>query len=221
LWAAAEIERATFDAQPVARGAGHRLGVVLVVGVLATMVGSGLVSRAAPGGPRIEGLAVAARESPAQAANQPALPHSPVDPRPGSAVNLRWPRTGDALTGATVAIKGTLRVRAANVEIVLEGRARQTLASQVVDTTDPDGGVRPLRTPAIDVELPIPTPRPVGRLWVVITAYDGFGSPIGTMYRLIQVGELSLIGRPPSGPPVAGDPAAAGRASRRAPTTSS
>jgi hypothetical protein len=218
----AEAERATFDAQPIARGGGNRLGVVLVVGALAALVASGLVSRAAVVEQRIEARGAAIAESPGLVANQRGAVQSPLDPPPGSPVSLRWPRTGgDALTGATVAVEGTLRVRAASVEIVLEGRGRRALASRVVDTTDPNGGIRPLRTPVIDVDLPIPTPRPLGRLWVVVKAYDPFGTLIGAMYRPVQVGELSPIGPQPSDPAVPGGRAAGGPASRPGPTTSS
>jgi hypothetical protein len=193
---------------------------VLVVGALAAIVGSGLVSRAAPVERRIDARAAAVAESPALVADQPGATQSPRDPPPGSPVSLRWPRTGgDALTGATVAVEGTLRVRAASVVIVLEGRGRQALAAHVVDTTDPNGGIRPLRTPVIDVDLTIPTPRPLGRLWVVIRAYDPLGTLIGAMYRPVQVAELSPIGRSPSDPAAPGGPAAGGPASRPGPTT--
>jgi hypothetical protein len=186
------------------------------------MVASGLMSRVAPAERRIETRAAAVAESPGLVANQPGAGQSSLDPPPGSPVSLRWPRTGgDALTGATVAVEGTMRVRAASVEIVLEGQGRQALASRVVDTTDPNGGIRPVRTPVIDVDLLIPTPRPVGRLWVVIKAYDPFGTLIGAMYRPVQVGELSPIGRPPTDPAVPGGPAGGGPASRPGPTTSS
>jgi hypothetical protein len=197
--------------------------VALVLGALAVMVASGLVSRAGQGGPAIErSVAAAAPSQPPDVGGQLLDPPPSPDAPPGSPVSLRLPRTGaDPLTGSTVAVEGALRVRAASVEIVLEGRGKQALASRVVDTTDPNGGIRPVQAPVIDVELPIPTPRPVGRLWVVITAYDRFGTRIGTMYRVVQVGEISPIGRPPSDPAAPAGPAAAGPASRPAPTRSS
>jgi hypothetical protein len=164
---------------------------VLVLGSFAAIVTSGLLNRSGPGGPPSEAPAAAAVESPARAAARPVEPQPSAGEPAMAPVSLRRPYTGEPLSGATVAVEGTLRVRAASVEIVLEGRGKQALVSRVVNTTDPHGGIRPIRSPVIDVELLIPSPRPVGRAWVVVTAYDRFGGQIGAMYRVVQVGELA------------------------------
>jgi hypothetical protein len=93
-------------------------------------------------------------------------------------------------------VQGTLRGRAEEVRVTLQTEDGDRLSSIVVDTTFPNGGIRPERTPTIDVRLEIPAPRPAGRrLWVVIVAYNGLGAPIGTMRRAVNVGPLD--GAPP------------------------
>jgi hypothetical protein len=104
-------------------------------------------------------------------------------------VSLSAPiRQTGPLTGPTVPVRGKLLIRAASVRVQLETNDRHALATAVVDTANRDGGIRPLHAPSVDVVLRIPMPRPVGWLWLVITAYDGAGTPIATMRRAVDVG---------------------------------
>jgi len=104
-------------------------------------------------------------------------------------VSLSAPtRRAGPLTGATISVQGKLRIRAASIRIELETNDRHALATAVVDTANRDGGIRPLHAPSVDIALLIPTPRPIGWLWLVITAYDGAGTPIGTMRRVVDIG---------------------------------
>ena len=104
-------------------------------------------------------------------------------------VTLRTPTGQDeAITGIAVPVDGQLEVHASSLRIALEVDRFHRIESLVVDTTDPDGMLRPDRTPTFHVELALPTPRPVGRLWVVITAYDRSGHQIGSLRRAVLIG---------------------------------
>lgn len=97
-----------------------------------------------------------------------------------------------AVTDRFIAVRGELRVHAAAVRVSLQTSERVTLDSTVVDTSNVDGGIRPLHAPAIDVQLALPTPRPTGeRLWIVVTAYDGAGTPVGAVRRLVTIAEIA------------------------------
>jgi hypothetical protein len=91
-------------------------------------------------------------------------------------------------TGA-IAVAGTLRIKAATIRISLQTPDHEVLSEASVDTTDPNGGVRPVRTPSFDVELRIPSPRPISgsRLVVVVAAYDAGGTPLGMVRRTVEV----------------------------------
>lgn len=97
-----------------------------------------------------------------------------------------------ALTGSTVAVAGELRIHADSVRVSLQTLDWELLDVTVVDTANKDGGIRPIRTPAIDVALDLPTPRPTGdRLWVIVAAYDEAGALLGAIRRLVTIGALA------------------------------
>lgn len=104
-------------------------------------------------------------------------------------VRLDRPAAGAwALSGSTIQVQGKLRVKAAAVRVTLRTVGLELLDSTIVHTANLDGGIRPVYAPAIDVELSFPKPRPDGdRLWLVLTAYDEAGLPLGTMRRLVTV----------------------------------
>lgn len=113
-------------------------------------------------------------------------------------VSLDVPRPDDAITTNYITVQGTLLGRADEVRVTLQTQDRRRLDATVVDTTFPDGGIRPERTPTIDVRLKVPAPRPVGeQLWVVIVAYDGLGSAIRAMRRPVTIDALEA--KPPRG----------------------
>jgi hypothetical protein len=107
--------------------------------------------------------------------------------------------TGTLIAGATVAVEGRLRIRAARVEVTLLGEGRLVIASQMVETSNRDGGIRPIRAPTLDLLLAIPTPRPVGPAALLITAFDASGTVIGSMERAIEIGQLVMQRPPPGG----------------------
>ncbi len=104
-------------------------------------------------------------------------------------VRLDRPAAGVwATSGTTIEVQGELRIKAASVRITLRTLDLDLLDSTIVHTSNVDGGIRPLRAPAIDVGLSLGTPRPTGdRFWIVLTAYDESGLPLGTMRRLVTV----------------------------------
>lgn len=99
---------------------------------------------------------------------------------------------GPAITGSTITVSGTLQVRASTVEVSLMTADRRLVSSRTVDTTDPDGGIRPRSSPRIDVRLGIPAPRPTGvQAWIVITAFDEDGATIAFQRTAVTIGPLA------------------------------
>ena len=107
-------------------------------------------------------------------------------------VRLRSPSHADeVITTAVVVVYGRLEVRAATVRVSLEDDQARSLDALTIDTSDPDGGIRPVREPVFQVALALPLPRPEGRLWVAITAFDEYGLPLGLMRRPILIAKLA------------------------------
>jgi hypothetical protein len=103
-------------------------------------------------------------------------------------IRLRTPTGRDgAITGATVLVDGVLSTYANSVQVALEVDRLHPIGDVVIDT-NPDGGLRQDSTPTFHVELALPDPRPIGRLWVVITAYDRAGNQLGTVRRAVLIG---------------------------------
>lgn len=107
-------------------------------------------------------------------------------------VRLTSPSVWDeVITTETVLVEGRLEMRANMVRIALHGGDGRSHDSLTVSTADRDGGIRPVRLPTFLVELALPSPRPEGRLWVVITVFDEAGSQIGVMRRPVRIGALA------------------------------
>jgi hypothetical protein len=93
----------------------------------------------------------------------------------------------DTVTSSILDVAGELRVKAEWVRVGLESGDGRQLVSELVATADPNGGIRPVRTPTFDVSLRIPSPRPTGLAWIVVTAFDDAGVPLGAMRRPILI----------------------------------
>ncbi|HUG30730.1 MAG TPA: hypothetical protein VMQ65_09505 [Candidatus Limnocylindria bacterium] len=107
-------------------------------------------------------------------------------------VRLTEPNQWDeVITTRIVLVDGRLEIRASSVRVALVADDGTGLDSVVIDTTNRDGGIRPVRAPTVQVELALPSPRPEGRLWVVITAYDEAGVEISSMRRPVRIGDLA------------------------------
>jgi len=107
------------------------------------------------------------------------------------AIELRSPAPARVeITTPSVAVEGVVLIHAARVVIYLEARANRVLEHVSVDVSDPDGGVRPERAPTFDASFELPYPRPNGTMWVVVTAYDERGMPLGGTRRPFAVGPL-------------------------------
>lgn len=108
-------------------------------------------------------------------------------------VRLETPGTETIpVTGNSITVQATLRIHADSVRVGLQTMDFGVLDSTVVATSNIDGGVRPVHAPTIDVELALPTPRPTGEwLWVIVTAYDAAGDPLGSVRRLVTIGALA------------------------------
>lgn len=155
------------------------------------------------------GLAGASRATPLPAGGQPrfaaatvASPAATVEPvavRPpamgsiagatGRApVTLRTPTGRDGpITTAAVPVDGLVALRASSIVVALELGKFHRIDAVEIDT-NPDGMLRPDTTPAFHLDLALPTPRPIGELWVVVTAYDRSGNELGTVRRGVLIG---------------------------------
>lgn len=106
-------------------------------------------------------------------------------------VRLTTPSQWDeVITAATVLVDGRLAIRAGSVRVALLADDGSGLDAVLIDTANRDGGIRPVRAPTFRVELALPSPRPEGRLWVVITAYDEAGAEISSMRRPVRIAAL-------------------------------
>ena len=83
------------------------------------------------------------------------------------------------------------------MRVLLESDELGVLASTYVVLPDDDDRSGPIRRRVIDVALLIPDPRPIGRAWVEITAFDRLGEPMTAMRRQVVIGELVPEGPPP------------------------
>jgi hypothetical protein len=104
-------------------------------------------------------------------------------------VRLTAPSQWDeVITTDTVVVDGRLDVRSDTIRIALHSDDGRSLDFTIVYTGDRDGGIRPIRLPTFHVELALPSPRPEGRLWVVITAFDASGVEVASMRRPVRIG---------------------------------
>jgi hypothetical protein len=94
------------------------------------------------------------------------------------------------VTTPKVDVLGSMLVRAARVEIALEARGNRILDRVSIDVSNRDGGIRPERGPSFQASFDLPFPRPNGTMWVVVTAYDDRGMPLGATRRPFTVGPL-------------------------------
>ena len=109
----------------------------------------------------------------------------------GGIVDLESPAPARVeITTPTVDVLGSMLVRAARVEIALEARGNRILDHASIDVSNRDGGIRPERGPSFQASFDLPFPRPNGTMWVVVTAYDDGGMPLGSTRRPFEVGPL-------------------------------
>jgi hypothetical protein len=160
---------------------------------IASLVGVGLLT----GEPADDDRAAVAEASLAVAARPPSgLPST----RMGALLLLPGPIALEAPAPARVEVTtdrlqvaGSMVVRAARVEIALEARGNRILDHVSVDVADPDGGIRPERVPTFAATFDLPFPRPNGTMWIVVTAYDEGGMPLGATRRPFEVGPLLVV----------------------------
>jgi hypothetical protein len=172
-----------------------------VVGVVALVGAAAAGARTLPGEPQPAIGRPAASLSPSSA---------PVS-RPPSPQRGRWPPwngiglapppvlldrpqlRGAEIRTATLAVEGVLRIKADSVRVSLQTLDHVTLDSATFRTANLDGGIRPVRAPTIDVEFPVPEPRPLGqRLWIIVTAFDADGRALGVVRRVVTIESLAV-----------------------------
>lgn len=195
LWARAEAEAASFAPRQI----GPRRHAPLKY--LAISIGSlaAVVALASAGGNALDPTGAAEAVSPVTAISATTAPSALVAVRPpaigrveaglgGTPVALTLPAGLDPLiTGASVTVDGELEVHATTLRIALEVNRLHRLGSITLDATDPNGALRPDYPLRFHAELVLPSPRPTGRVWLVITAYDGAGDAIGTVRQAVEI----------------------------------
>ena len=184
---------ATFEVERVGRARSQgSLAALAVGGILVAMVGIAVLGR----GATTEAPALAnASDSPAPADSTPDA--RLLAPAPGDHVflaepiDLQSPGIGPiTLVTPRLLIFGTVLVRADHIEVALEARNNRVIDHAFFDTTDPNGGLRRDHPAEFRVEFDVPYPRPNGTMWVVVTAYDARGVPLGGERRPFTVGPI-------------------------------
>lgn len=195
LWARAEAEAASFAPRRIApeRHSPWRFVIVVAVAIVG-LVGLANDLPGVPSGAIVAPAPVALAEAtPADvpsslvAIRPPAI--GSVEAGSGSApVTLRTPTGRDGpITTAAVPVEGLVAARASSIRVALELDKFHRIDAVEIDTK-PDGEFRPDTSPAFHLKLALPSPRPIGQLWVVITAYDRSGNPLGTVRRGVLIG---------------------------------
>ena len=193
--AARPPDGATFEISRIGRPHSRAsLAALLWTVALAGIVGIGVIGRG-PDQPSADALAASGAprgEAPADGlgTSQPFAALG-TDLALVNAIDLQLPAIGPVtLNDARLTVYGSVLVRAAHLEISLEARNNRVLERISVDVSDPDGGIRPSKPPSFDVEFALPYPRPNGTMWVVVTAYDAAGLPLGGERRPFLVGAI-------------------------------
>jgi hypothetical protein len=195
LWARAEADAASFAPRRIApeRHAPSRFAILVAVAIVGLVgLANGLPGvpsggAVAPPPAALDLATTADAPSPHVAIRPPAI--GSVEAGPGSApVTLRTPTGRDGpITTAAVPVEGLVALRASSIRVALELDKFHRIDAVEIDT-NPDGMLRPDTTPAFHLNLALPSPRPIGQLWVVITAYDRSGHPLGTVRRGVLIG---------------------------------
>jgi hypothetical protein len=206
MWVRAEERAGTFAMAPVAPAAARwGRAIAALVAILVAFAGVAAVGRLfePQAGTGTTALGQAASPATAVAASAPpSIPSAmiaggwPPSRSMGDAftpVRLEQPMAGaEPLTDDAIEVLGKLRIHAASVRVSIQTLDLEVLDSTVVDTSNVDGGIRPLHAPGFDVHLALPTPRPTGELlWIVVTAFNNAGTPVGTVRRVVTIGELA------------------------------
>jgi hypothetical protein len=195
LWARAEAEVASFAPRRIApeRRAPWRFAIVVGAAIIG-LIGLANVPQAAPSGAAIvRSPAVVPAVTPSGAAASQVTVRPPpigrVDGGSGTAaITVRVPTGRDGpITTAGVPVDGLVALRASSIRIALELDRFHRIDAIDIDT-NPDGMLRPDSTPTFHVNLALPSPRPVGQVWVVITAYDRSGNQLGTVRKAVLIG---------------------------------
>jgi hypothetical protein len=198
-------------ARAVRPGRGRRAGFAVVV-FGASVVLAGFTSRLFDGRPRLAADVVAAtspavRSAPPLSATpiagtllaenrgpRPAFGWAvgmPAGGRPVQVIDLTSPGPGSIIIAPNrLTVAGTLLVRAARVEIVLSANGNRMFGRASLDVSDRDGGIRPDQPPAFTVPFDLATPRPMGTMLVVVTAFDAADEPLGALSRAVSIEPL-------------------------------
>jgi len=186
---------ATFEVERVGGGRKRARGsfaAVAWVGAIAVMISFAVLGRGADA-PQPRGLAEGSGAPATSTATDAAVAPAAADLGAFDPIDLRSPAVGPiTVTTPKLLIAGTMQVRADHVEIALEARNNRVIDHASVDVTDPNGGLRRDHQAQFEVSFDIPNPRPNDTMWVVVTAYDSHGIPLGGDRRPFNVGPIVM-----------------------------
>lgn len=207
LWTRLEAQSATFTPRRIAPGRrGSWRTLMAATAAIALAIGAAKLFPAAA-----TGLGAAGAADPTQppGATEPSQIIAPRPPAVGRIeaglgivpVNVRAPtgREG-AITGPAVPVDLELHRHAGSLRVGLETDRFHSIAVVTIDTSEYGGDLRPDTAPTYHVDLALPWPRPTGRLWVVVTAYDRSGREIGIVRRAVLIGPAAGPIGPAVGP---------------------
>lgn len=184
------VEHAEFAPARIDGRGGRSWGPLLIAGwlvVLAAVVGAGTLGRTldrsaegAQPSPPLAGAATPLASALAGGAPEALAPSGPI--RSGDPDPLAYDVSSDA---AGLTITGTILARPAVWVFV----SIQTVDGDVVtwrslSVEDPNGGIRPDRTPSFELYVPLAATLATGPLVVEVNAYNNIGRKIGSVRRL-------------------------------------
>ena len=171
--------------------------VAMVASIALGVALTGFLSRPSARDRSAQAVAVAPSVSSTPIPSDPrrltSLATGPAQARPVEVLDLASPGSGTVVvTSNRLVVAGHVLVRASRVEIVLAAAGYRLYGQASANVSDPDGGIRPAREPAFTVQFDLSgTPRPMGTMQVVVTAYDASGNPLGGARRAVSIAPLA------------------------------
>jgi hypothetical protein len=85
-------------------------------------------------------------------------------------------------------VTGNVFVHATVLVVSLESPDGRVVDSRTISAVDPDGGIRPLYGPRLQLSFALPAPTGDGRIWVDVSALDSSGRIVAQLRREVAIG---------------------------------
>jgi hypothetical protein len=178
------VDSATFAPERLRKGRSRSLVVAGWLAAVGAIVGLGVAGH----GVRVEVPAQTGASGPVvvastQTADTVGLPVARI-------LLTSQPATSISSGRVTLTVQG-LAFRVDHVVVDVVAGDNVVVAEETINTADPDGGIRPLQTPTFETSFERSAPRSPGALFVVVTAFDDLGIPVGFVREAAVIGGLS------------------------------